>query len=118
MDFEEIAHSIRAPNLISSPRNAEHFEAHLPDELEQLAPDLPLDVCCKGGYCEAGSVTVQDLEISDSTPDDVEGSAIIEFREYDPCHFTDGWRKARLDFVFEWEAAMLVVRCRDANLEL
>ena len=118
MDFEEIAHRIKAPNLISSTRNAEHFEAQLHEELAQLASELPLDVCYKGGYCETGSVAVEDVEISDSTPDDVERSAIIESREYDPCHPTDGWRKARLDFVFEWEAAMLVVRCRDASLEL
>src|SRR6266508_5998267 len=116
MDFEEIAQSIKAPNLISSPRNVEHFEAHLPEELEQLASDLPLDVCCKGGYCETGSVTVEDVEISDSTDDSIEGCAIIEFTEYDPSHFTDGWRKARLDFVFEWKTAVLVVRCRDARL--
>ena len=116
MDFEELVHSIKAPNLISSPRNVEHFEAHLREELEQLASKLPLDVCCKGGYCETGSVTVEDVEISDSTHDNIEGWAIIEFTEYDPNHFTDGRRKARLDFVFEWEAAMLVVRCRDTCL--
>jgi hypothetical protein len=66
----------------------------------------------------AGSVTVQDLEISDSTPDNIVGWAIIEFTEYDPNHFSDGRRKARLDFVFEWETAILVVRCRDARREI
>lgn len=94
MDFEDIQHAIHAPNLISSPRNIEHFEALLPDELEQIASRLPLYVCCKAGSCETGSLTVEDVQISDLTPDFIRGSAIVEFMEYDPSHFTDGWRRA------------------------
>ena len=117
MDFEDIEHAIHAPNLISSPRNVEHFEAALPEELEQLAVELPLDVCCKGGSCENDSVTVEGVQITQSTADRIRGSTIIGFREYDPSHFTDGSRRARLDFVFEWGSASLVGRCSDATLD-
>ena len=117
MDFEDIQHAIQAPNLISSPRNIEHFEARLHDELEQIASQLPVYGCCKAGSCETGSFTVEAVQISDSTHDFIRGSAIVEFMEYDPSHFTDGWRRAQLSFEFEWETATLTVRCRDARLE-
>lgn len=102
----------------SSPANVEHFEALFRDELEQFAAKLPLDVWCNGGYFETGSLTVEELEISDSTPESIKGCAIVEFTEYDPSHFTDGLRRLRLDFVFEWETAKLMFRCRDTLLEL
>ena len=117
MDFEDIQHAIHAPSLISSPRNIEHFEACLHDELEPIASKLPLYVCCKAGSCETGSLTVEEVQISDSTPDFTKGSAIVEFMEYDSSHFTDGWRRAQLSFEFEWETATLTVRCRDPRLE-
>ncbi len=118
MDFEDIVHTIDATALIPSPANVEHFEALFREELEQFATKLPLDVWCKGGYYETGSLTVEELTILHSTPDSIKGCAIVEFTEYDPSHFSDGLRMVRLDFAFEWETGMLVFRCRDTALEL
>jgi hypothetical protein len=117
MDFEEICHTVEAQNLVCEPRNQEHFEAHLPQELEQIASKLPLYICCSGGYYETGSATVkeEDVEISKSSSEEIRGNAFMDFKEYDPYHFTDGDRRARLDFIFEWSTAMLRVWCRSAG---
>jgi hypothetical protein len=73
MDFEEICHTVEAQNLVCEPRNQEHFEAHLPQELEQIASKLPLYICCSGGYYETGSATVkeEDVEISKSSSEEM-----------------------------------------------
>src|ERR1043166_6944345 len=116
MDFSEVCFSVIEPRLLCSPFNAEHIEAHLsevlPDFLEQLAPKLPLQACCRAGYYEHGSAAVEsDLETIESSATEITGTALMSFTEEDPAHFTDGPRRARLRFVFEWDVALLQVWC-------
>jgi hypothetical protein len=116
MDFNEVCHAVIAPHLLCAPCNREHLEAHLsevlPEFLEQLAPKLPLHVCCRAGFYETGSAVVEDdIAIVESPEKEIRGSVLIDFDEEDPAHFTDGPRRARLRFVFEWDAALLQVWC-------
>ena len=114
MDTEEIEHYISAPFLFSSPFNSSTFENDLRENFEQLAPDLRLENCCKSGIPETGSATVENLYVEGKS-DSVDGYAIIEFKEYDEYHFTDGTRRARIDFCFCFESKVLYFRCGEAR---
>jgi hypothetical protein len=115
MDFSEVCYAVTASHLLCYPCNQEHLEAHLPEVLpefiEQLAPKLPLHICCRAGFYQIGSAVVDDIEVTESSETEIRGSATMDFDEEDPSHFTDGPRRARLHFSFECDTALLQIRC-------
>src|SRR5688572_18952174 len=114
MDHEDIIHTIKASDLVSSPRNIEHFEAQLMSQLQDLLSELPFDCFGKGGYCPRENITVTDLEITSETPVDIGGRVLLELIGKRP----DDVRKMCLDFVFVWEAEELSFRCLEGHFEM
>jgi hypothetical protein len=117
MDFEEIEYPIKAPSFLSTPFNHAELKARFEEDLMELSSRLPLHVCCKGGYPERDTLSVETLEFANMDEESVSGHAVLTFDEYDPFHLTDGSRRARLDFSFFIEANLLLARCREAHAE-